>query len=134
MLYHVAPVVLLLLAATLVHLLRTYFRLRHVPGPYLASLSNLWRLYTMNVPGHGERMVALHREHGPLVRIGPNRVSTSDASMISVVFATTEVWEKVSKPRTHMSRREMLMTNERLHPTGHHPPSATAKPCPASLP
>lgn len=40
----------LLLATIVVRLIHTYIRLRHVPGPALASWNDFWRLYAMNVP------------------------------------------------------------------------------------
>ena len=92
--------VILLLVLGLVHVLHSYSRLRHVPGPFAARFNDLWRLYAMNVPGYGERLVKLHRQYGPLIRLGPNRVSTSDASMVSVIFGTNPIWEKVRTPLT----------------------------------
>lgn len=79
----------------LVRILDTYIRLRHVPGPFAAKFNDLWRLWAMNTPGYGERLVRLHRKYGPLIRLGPNHVSTGDASMVSMIFGTNPVWEKV---------------------------------------
>ena len=86
----------ILILLGLAHVVTTYTRLRHVPGPFAASFNDVWRLWAMNVPGYGERLVGLHRKYGPLIRLGPDRVSTSDASMIHVVFGTNPTWEKVS--------------------------------------
>ena len=86
----------LFLLLGLIHVLRSYTRLRHVPGPFVASFNDVFRLYFMNKPGYNERLVKLHRQYGPLIRLGPNRVSTSDASMVSVIFGTNPTWEKVA--------------------------------------
>ncbi|KAK3704440.1 hypothetical protein LTR37_013863 [Vermiconidia calcicola] len=48
----------------------------------------------MNKPGHGERMVQLHRKYGHIVRVGPNRVSTSDPAAVHITHGTRPVWEK----------------------------------------
>ncbi|KAI9755870.1 MAG: hypothetical protein M1815_004531 [Lichina confinis] len=71
---------IILLAATtivvLVGLKRRYFSsISDVPGPFLATVSgNLWHLrYTFQ--GHLENeAIALHKKHGPFVRIGHNEV------------------------------------------------------------
>ena len=104
MLLDATVIFLVVLLAVCFHLLQTYLQLRHVPGPFLASLSDIWRWYTMNLPGHGEHMVQLHRKYGPFIRVGPHRVSTSDPSMIPIVFATTSPWEKVSNCALAASR------------------------------
>lgn len=93
-------IALLLLTLAIVHQTRRYLRLRHVPTPSSAApFTDAWRWYLMNVRGYGERMVKLHRKHGPLIRLGPNRVSTSDASMIHGIFGTNPIWEKVVNMR-----------------------------------
>lgn len=84
-------------------------RLRHVPGPRLAAVTNLWRFYMMNQLAYGERMVQLHRKYGHLVRLGPNRVSTSDPAAIPIVFGTSPVWEKVSTPSFMLSFSNQVM-------------------------
>lgn len=39
-------------------------------------------------------MVQLHRKYGPLIRLGPTRVSCSDPDIVRVMFGTNPVWEK----------------------------------------
>ncbi|KAK4109835.1 cytochrome P450 [Canariomyces notabilis] len=51
--------------------------LRKYPGPFLASVSRLWKVKsTASGRTHLEH-IALHRKYGPIVRIAPNEVSVS---------------------------------------------------------
>ncbi|KPI37144.1 Pisatin demethylase [Cyphellophora attinorum] len=77
---------LLLLAARLI---TRYRRLSHIPGPFLAALTDLWRFYHQNQP-HGLRtkLLALHSKHGPLVRYGVNSISISTPSAIPQIYGS----------------------------------------------
>jgi cytochrome P450 len=77
------------------HLVRNYLKLKHIPGPFLAKFSDLWRWHSMNnTHFYGPTLMALHEQHGRLVRIGPNFVSVSDPTAISIVYGTSPVWVK----------------------------------------
>ncbi len=52
----------------------TWYRLRHIPGPWLASFSYLW-VASKIIRGRGMEYENL-RKYGPLVRIGPNYILT----------------------------------------------------------
>lgn len=68
--------------------------LRRIPGPFLASISNLDRVWSCLA---GEQMnyhLKLHEKYGPLVRIGPRHVSFSDGSLIPMVYGiNTRFWK-----------------------------------------
>ncbi|KAI0469329.1 cytochrome P450 [Xylaria cf. heliscus] len=70
-----------------VYLIRTryYNGLNKIPGPFVASLTSVWKLYVV----WSERMTSvsteLHERYGPLVRIGPNHISAASAESIQVV-------------------------------------------------
>ena len=54
---------------------RRFSPLAGVPGPVLASLSNLW--WTLKIITQRDQAweaVRLHKKYGPVVRIGPNEV------------------------------------------------------------
>lgn len=76
-------------------LLPRYLRLRHIPGPPLASLSNLWAFIKIY---RGERyhlfIQELHKQYGPVVRWGPNRVSYSQPAAIPIIYGTQNVFPK----------------------------------------
>ncbi|KAJ2986607.1 hypothetical protein NUW58_g4941 [Xylaria curta] len=59
-----------------------WYRLRHIPGPLLASFSYLWLGYS----GWSGKQYDIHKvlaeKYGPLVRLGPNEVSTDDPETI----------------------------------------------------
>jgi hypothetical protein len=51
--------------------------LRQYPGPFLASVTRLWKVWS-TASGHTHLdHIALHRRHGPVVRIAPGEVSVS---------------------------------------------------------
>ncbi len=57
-----------------------------IPGPYLASVSNAWKLWatiTDRMPNEIER---LHAEHGPVVRIGPNDLSFNSPEAVTSIY------------------------------------------------
>ena len=76
----------LLLLSTIVWTLYSYFRLRHIPGPFTASLTNLPRLLWVYGNQAGDKHTFLHREYGPIVRFGPNMVSVSSPSEIGTIY------------------------------------------------
>ncbi|KAA6412416.1 MAG: pisatin demethylase [Lasallia pustulata] len=82
------PLSLLALSSLLLALyyVRTYAKLRHIPGPFLASLSNLSRRSWVLTGNSHAIHVNLHRRYGKVVRFGPNNVSVSDPSAIPEVY------------------------------------------------
>jgi hypothetical protein len=60
----------------------SWWRMRHIPGPFLASFSYLWLAYVQRSGRMGEIYRDLPAKYGPVVRIGPNEVTTSDAPAI----------------------------------------------------
>ncbi|KAF9891923.1 hypothetical protein FE257_002886 [Aspergillus nanangensis] len=82
-----------LVVAKLVHN-RLKNGLSHIPGPYLASLSDLWLLvhYTRR-KGLQER--SLHdRYNSPLIRLGPNTVSVADPEAVKIIYGWKPVLQK----------------------------------------
>ena len=62
--------------------LRSYLRLRDVPGPFLEAWTDLPRLSWV-LSNHAHNIhIQLHRQYGKLVRFGPNMVSISDPAEI----------------------------------------------------
>ncbi|KFA54552.1 hypothetical protein S40293_08046 [Stachybotrys chartarum IBT 40293] len=77
-----------------VRILKGYLRFSDIPGPFWAGITDLWRFRSQNTPGHTERLIALHKLHGKLVRLGPNHISVSDPAAIPIVYSTNPVWQK----------------------------------------
>ncbi|KAI1495958.1 cytochrome P450 [Biscogniauxia marginata] len=62
-----------------------YHGLNKIPGPFLASLTSLWKWNVVRREQMPFVNTALHDKYGPLVRIGPNHVSASSAESIQVI-------------------------------------------------
>lgn len=79
---------LVLCGALLVRLVRNRYGcgLNKIPGPVLASFSDVWRF--VNVWGRRPDVthIQLHERYGDVVRIGPNTVSISDPKAVQIVY------------------------------------------------
>ncbi|KAI0191915.1 cytochrome P450 oxidoreductase [Astrocystis sublimbata] len=79
-----------------IELLRTRQR-RHlavIPGPFIASFSNLWKLaaiYHEDMPGWNK---SAHNKYGPVVRIGPNHVSFASPEAFQVIYNSRDLFSK----------------------------------------
>ena len=95
--WHLAlTLTILILLYTITTLILTRLRpgLRKLPGPVLASISNLDRVYSCYAGHQMLYHVALHKKYGPLVRIGPNHVSFSDPSLIPLIYSVNTEFYK----------------------------------------
>ncbi|KAF2787652.1 cytochrome P450 family protein [Melanomma pulvis-pyrius CBS 109.77] len=61
--------------------------LKVVPGPYLASVTPLWRVYHVIRGDWHDQIVQLHQKYGQYVRIAPNEVSTISPSALRVAYS-----------------------------------------------
>ena len=85
--------VLVLLPLTI--LAQNYLRLRRIPGPFLASCTDLWRLVLV-WRGQSEWIyIALHKKYGDVVRIGPNCVSVSQPDLGQDIYGIGKGFIKV---------------------------------------
>lgn len=84
--------VLLLLISTS----HSYYRLSHIPGPFLARFTNIPRFSWVLGNNAHDIHTALHRRYGPIVRFGPNMVSVSDPNEISQIYGFKKPWLKAS--------------------------------------
>ncbi|TKA24724.1 hypothetical protein B0A50_05712 [Salinomyces thailandicus] len=64
----------------------TYAKHRDVPGPLLAKFTNLWRLLSVWRRIPHEEYHELHKQHGDLVRVGPNCISICKPGMIQQIY------------------------------------------------
>lgn len=69
----------------------------NVPGPFLASLSNLYRFRLVWLEDVSDRSLRLHRKYGPLLRLGPNYVSASSPESVHAIYRSGTGFQKVSK-------------------------------------
>src|ERR1700761_6119001 len=70
--------------------------LSNIPGPLLASLSDIW-LFVHYWRRKGLEEYALHKTYNsPLLRLGPRTISVSDAESIRIIYGWKPTWSKVS--------------------------------------
>ncbi|KAL2108140.1 hypothetical protein VUR80DRAFT_4184 [Thermomyces stellatus] len=60
----------------------SWYRLRHIKGPFLASFSYLWIMCSTATGRQSEQFRAVIDKYGPLSRIGPNDLITGDPEII----------------------------------------------------
>lgn len=63
-------------------------RLHKIPGPFLASISNIPRFLSIYRSDNHLWTEQLHREYGPVVRVGPNHVSIADPAALSSIYSS----------------------------------------------
>ena len=68
--------------------------LSRYPGPLIAKFTNLWRLVDVWEGQHHETLRKLHKQHGSVVRIGPNLLSLSDPRWIKTVYSIKGDFQK----------------------------------------
>lgn len=74
--------------------LTAWYRLRHIPGPWIASISNLWIIKASTSKKLAEVFEKAGDKYGPLVRIGPNQILTSDADFLRRTSALRGTYNK----------------------------------------
>lgn len=70
--------------------------LRSIPGPFLASFTDLWRLLAVDKGNFEVVLQVLHNKYGDLVRVGPNCISVGDPREIKQIYGITRLYQKVS--------------------------------------
>ncbi|KAI1385750.1 cytochrome P450 [Hypoxylon trugodes] len=78
-------VVVSLAIATIVSV-RSYICLRHIPGPFAASLTNFVRRWWIQTGSVHQKHTDLHRRYGTVVRYGPNAVLISQPEAVEKIY------------------------------------------------
>lgn len=65
---------------------RTLHPLASIPGPFWASLSRTWYMYRIYAGDMHDVQRRLHERYGPIVRLAPDEVSTTDVSAIPKIY------------------------------------------------
>jgi hypothetical protein len=81
------PVLLATVACWILYT-RLFHPLRHIPGPFLASITRLWYVQQIRLSTWPQKNRELHARYGPLVRTAPNEVSVSDADSLRIIYGT----------------------------------------------
>ncbi|KAL9097984.1 MAG: hypothetical protein Q9187_009760 [Circinaria calcarea] len=116
-LFVLVPITLLVISTA-----RSYHRLAHIPGPFLARFTNIPRFaWVLSNRAH-EYHTALHRQYGPLVRLGPNMVSVADPAEVSNIYGFVKPWLKsdfyqalLMKPRGKPTPGIFAAQDESIH-------------------
>ncbi|EXJ53470.1 uncharacterized protein A1O5_13246 [Cladophialophora psammophila CBS 110553] len=87
---------LALFAWALFSTVQNFYRLRHIPGPFVSKFSSFWITWKFNRRSENflDLCCRLDREYGPIVRWAPNNVLFSDPSVIPVIYGTHNIWKK----------------------------------------
>ena len=56
------------------------------PGPFLASLTDVWQAHQFMTLQQPYYLTKLHEKHGPIVRYGPDKLSVTDEACIPVIY------------------------------------------------
>jgi len=67
-----------------------YYRFLHplskYPGPFLASVTDLWQVYQFLTLKQPYYLTKLHEKYGPVVRYGPDKLSITDENAIPILY------------------------------------------------
>jgi hypothetical protein len=83
--------------ATLSYLISNKYRygISKYPGPRLAAYTDWWRFFD-NVKQQSEKtFIQLHKEHGDIIRIGPNVLSFADPRALKTIYGLNKGFVKV---------------------------------------
>lgn len=88
---------IVLAATTLAYLLSNkYWKgLNRYPGHWAAGYTNWWRLWDVSHWNHHWTNINLHRQHGDIVRLGPNVLSFADPKAIKTIYGLNKGVTKV---------------------------------------
>ncbi|KAI1419611.1 cytochrome P450 [Xylaria sp. FL1777] len=98
--YALPPVTLLLygvglcLLASIARAFWSWQRLRHIPGPSLASISSLWMVKRSLTGKFHQHLHHVAEVYGPLARIGPNELLSTDPDVLRKMSAVRSLYTK----------------------------------------
>ncbi|KAI1324777.1 cytochrome P450 [Xylariaceae sp. FL0255] len=82
------------LSLFLAHWVWAWFRLRHVPGPVLASVSSAWMVRKSLSGQLHIHLREVSEKYGSLVRIGPNSLLSTDPEVVRMMSAVRSPYTK----------------------------------------
>lgn len=65
---------------------RWFHPLAAFPGPFLASVTDLWQVYQYLTLRQPYNLTELHEKYGPFVRYGPDKLSVTSEDAIPLVY------------------------------------------------
>ncbi|KAH0836163.1 hypothetical protein AYO21_04830 [Fonsecaea monophora] len=97
-----------------IRLLRNRYKpgVRGIPGPFLASISDLW-LFIHCVQRKSQKDYELHRQYDtPLLRLAPNTISVGDAEAVRIIYGWKPVFKK---SHLYISQHQTSQAGEVIH-------------------
>ncbi|GKT59762.1 pisatin demethylase [Colletotrichum tofieldiae] len=85
---------LLAVVVTQLYLTKRRQGLKDIPGPWLASFSNVWKLRAVWKQNMHRENLRAHEDYGDIVRIGPNHVSLADPKSLRAIYGVQNVFSK----------------------------------------
>lgn len=101
--FHATAIIYILTSSVILRFLLQRYQsgLINVPGPFLASLSDLYRFRLVWLEDVSDRSLRLHRKYGPLLRLGPNYVSASSSESVHAIYRSGTGFQKVRMKIQH---------------------------------
>lgn len=117
-----SAILLIFLFCTAVYQVLTWQQHGSIPGPWLAKFTDLYRLIVVWRRDSHDTYLKLHKQHGDIVRIGPNCLSISMPDVINTIYGISvkasksdfySVWQNI----VHGKRTASLVftTDEQQH-------------------
>lgn len=93
----------IILVALIAHLLynKYGYGIHAIPGPLLASFTDLWRFALVTGRRPELKHIELHRKYGGIVRLGPKVVSVADPNAVKAIYAINGGFVKVFIENLH---------------------------------
>ncbi|KAG4274462.1 hypothetical protein FPRO04_09420 [Fusarium proliferatum] len=85
---------LAIIAWYIVSSIMAWYRLRHIPGPFLAKFSYLWLARLALSGKQYQAHLELNKKYGPIVRVGPYEVFTDDLELLRRINGTKSSYAK----------------------------------------
>lgn len=73
--------------------------LRDIPGPFLASLTDVWLFFHCILRKSNKDYLLHEKYNSPLLRLGPNTVSVADPEAVRIIYGYKPVLQKASHKR-----------------------------------
>lgn len=86
---------------------RYFHPLSKYPGPFLATVTDLWQVYQFLTLRQPYTLTELHERYGPFVRYGPDKLSTTCESAVTLIY---------QKGGRHMPKTEFYDAYGAAHP------------------
>jgi hypothetical protein len=102
----------------ILYYVRSYSKLSHIPGPFLAKWTQLWLIRSHLTGRNHEILAAVSAQYGPLARIGPNELLTNDADLIRRINAPRSGYRKSDQyiaARLEPGRDNIISVRDDVH-------------------